>query len=616
MSTLPELSLDALLEFVKRHRGFDFTGYKHSSLERRIRKRMDEVGCATYADYVDLLEVDQDEFGALFNTILINVTAFFRDGPAWEYLRSEVVPSLLASRPVDAPLRVWCAGAASGEEAYSIAMVLADALGEREYRERVKIYATDVDDEALHAARQASYSAKDVEPVPADALERYFDRHDRRFVFRPDLRRTVIFGRNDLVQDAPISRIDLLMCRNTLMYFNAETQSRILRRFHFALDDGGVLVLGRSEMLISHGDLFQPIDLKRRVFRKVVGTGMRDRLHFVTHPIDAPEVLTHPSLRDSAMDAGAAPQIVVDAERRLVAVNQAARDLFGLRAADVGRPLQDVELSYRPVELRSHLDRLAEDRRTVVVEGVHWGAGEDGNSGGRILDVRMTPLLVDGALHGASVTYTDVTRSQRLQHELEASKRELEDAYDELQSTVEELETTNEELQSTNEELETTNEELQSTNEELETMNEELQSTNEELETINDELRTRTNELNEVNAFLETILSSMGAAVAVLDAKQTVQIWNGNAEDLWGVRADEAIGQHFLSLDMGLPVDELRPTIRAALQGVDGHGEITLDATNRRGKAIRCSVVTMPLVVGPDEVSGVILLMEPQTSGA
>jgi two-component system, chemotaxis family, CheB/CheR fusion protein len=604
----PDVNLEVLLDFVKRNRGFDFTGYKRSSLERRIRKRMEQVGTGSYAEYLDHLEVHQDEFAFLFNTILINVTAFFRDAPTWEYLRGDVIPRLIDARPGDAPLRVWCAGCASGEEAYTIAMLLADALGEADYRERVKIYATDVDEEALQAARTGAYATKAVEAVPREALDRYFERYDSRYVFRQDLRRTVIFGRNDLVQDAPISRVDLLVCRNTLMYFNAETQGQILRRFNFALDAEGVLVLGKSEMLITRGDLFQPVDFKRRVFRKVSTGSPRDRLNFGAPSGGAVPPPTHPSLRDSALDAGPAPQVVVDADRRLAAINHAARKLFSLTPADVGRPLQDLELSYRPIELRSHLDRLREDGVAVALERVRWSS--DGKAAARVLDVAITPLTVDGERQGASITYVDVTEEQRLGEELERSKRELGQAYEELQSTVEELETTNEELQSANEELETTNEELQSTNEELETMNEELQSTNEELETINDELRTRTMELDEVNASLETILASMGLAVAVLDARQAVQVWNRHAEELWGLRGDEAVGQHFLGLDIGLPVDQLRDGIRAALRDADGRDETVLEATNRRGRAIRCAVTTLPLVVGADEVTGVILLME------
>jgi two-component system CheB/CheR fusion protein len=605
MTSTTALNLDTLLDFIKRSRGFDFTGYKRSSLERRIGKRMEEVGCETYADYVDHLEVHQDEFVFLFNTILINVTAFYRDAPLWDHVRTAVLPGLLASRAVDAPIRVWCAGCASGEEAYTIAMVLNEVLGEEAYRERVKIYATDLDEEALQTARQASYSAKQVEPIPREQLDRYFERSETRYVFRQDLRRGVIFGRNDLVQDAPISRVDLLFCRNTLMYFNAETQARILSRFHFGLEDGGALILGKSEMLITHTDLFQPMELKRRVFRKVLGVTARERLNFVADPgMERPE-LGNRTLRDSAFEAAPVAQVVLDGQGTLVSANQAARQMFALRGDDLGRPLQDLELSYRPLELRSLLDRMRVDGTPLQLDGVRWGAEGDP----RILDVQIAPLNDGSELPGAAVSYADVTRSYGLQEELRRSKRDVEQAYEELRSTVEELETTNEELQSTNEELETTNEELQSTNEELETMNEELASTNEELETINGELRLRTVALNEVNAFLEQILSSMGLAAAVLDSRQHIRVWNRSAEDLWGLRADEAEGEHVLSLDIGLPVSDLRAAIRAAL-GREERAELDVAATDRRGRPLQCHVTVLPLTVPPGEVTGVILLME------
>ena len=264
-----ETTLEELLTFIRDTRGFDFTGYKRSSIERRIAKRMGDLGVERYDDYVDHLELHPEEFAQLFNTILINVTGFYRDPPTWELLAQEVIPELIARRPSDAPLRVWCAGVASGEEAYTVAMLLVGVLGEQGFRDRVKIYATDADEEALDQARAAAYAPRAVEGLPPAALNEFFERTDQRYVFRKDLRRSVIFGRNDLTQDAPISRIDLLVCRNTLMYFNAETQERILRRFHFGLDPDGVLVLGKSEMLLSHGNLFAPVDLKRRMFRKV-----------------------------------------------------------------------------------------------------------------------------------------------------------------------------------------------------------------------------------------------------------------------------------------------------------------------------------------------------------
>ena len=269
--TAPERdpAFEALLEFLKRSRGFDFTGYKRTSLVRRFRRRMDAIGCTSFSDYMDHLEVHPEEYQQLFDMLLINVTDFFRDPPSWAHLRDEVLPTLLAAKEPDEALRVWCAGCASGQEAYTAAMVLPETLEDGAFRERVKIYATDVDEEALAAARLGIYSQKEVESIPPDLLEKYFEPAAQRLAFRKDLRRTVIFGRNNLVSDAPISRLDLLICRNTLMYFTAETQGRVLRQFDFALREHGVLMLGKSEMLLSRRDVFAPVDLKMRIFRKL-----------------------------------------------------------------------------------------------------------------------------------------------------------------------------------------------------------------------------------------------------------------------------------------------------------------------------------------------------------
>jgi two-component system CheB/CheR fusion protein len=571
---------------------------------------MAEVGVEAeqYDEYVEYLELHPDEFVELFNTLLINVTAFFRDPEVWEHVALQVVPKLLDGRPDSAPIRVWCAGCASGEEAYTVAMVLATVLGEDAFRERVKIYATDVDDETLEVARHGAYLPRQVEHVPADVLDRYFDRTEQRYLFRKELRRCVIFGRNDLVQDAPISRIDLLVCRNTLMYFTAETQSQILRRFHFALNDGGVLLLGRSEMLITHGELFSPMELKRRVFRKVLRPALRDRVRVMAATPDGGSTqLIGESLGETAFDVVGAASIVLDPDRALVMANEAARRVFGLNVADFGRPIQDLELSYRPLELRSHLDISAAERRPVEISAVPWRQGEPE----RIFDIHIVPLMGGGIPLGTSISYLDVTETNRLERQLTISRAELERAYEELQSTVEELETTNEELQSTNEELETTNEELQSTNEELETMNEELQSSNEELETMNEELRHRTLELNDMNAFLETILTTIGLAVVVLDRQQHIQIWNHQARELWGLTSEEVEDQHLLSLDIGLPVDRLKVAIRECLAGDSERHDVVLPAVNRRGKSFQCKVTCLPLGRRRGGISGVIMMMEP-----
>jgi two-component system CheB/CheR fusion protein len=605
----PDASFEALLLHLKENRGFDFTGYKRSSLTRRVDRRMAQVGAENYAVYLDYLEVHAEEFTALFNTILINVTGFFRDPEAWDYLRTEILPNILAAKAPDETIRVWSAGCASGEEAYTLAMILAEALGQEEFRARVKVYATDVDEEGLNYARHATYDERQVRAVPAPLLERYFDQTGGRFSFRKDLRRSVIFGRNDLVQDAPISKIDLLVCRNALMYFNAETQGRILSRLHFALAPAGVLFLGKAEMLLSHTKLFHPIDLKRRVFRKV-GNPMPMNGRFLT---DAPLAHARPPiagldlLRHAALMASPLAQVVVTEDGLIALCNRQAEDLFGVSGRDAGRPFSDVTLSYRPIELRHYIERALAERRTIRVTDVEYLRGNEM----LYLDVQITPLTdADAGLLGVILNFHDVTESRRLREELQQANRQLETAYEELQSTNEELETTNEELQSTVEELETTNEELQSTNEELETMNEELQSTNDELQAINDELRDRTGELDQANRFLETILTGLRAGVTVLDADMRVLVWNRRAEDLWGLRQEEIIGQHFLNLDIGLPTGQLRPLIRRTLAGEAGPHEMVLPAVNRRGRTISVRVAGSPLSGADGSAAGAILLME------
>lgn len=600
---------DGLLDYLKRNRGFDFGAYKRGSLMRRMAKRLQAVGAETFSDYTDYLEVHPEEFGYLFNTILINVTSFFRDEASWETLNDQVIPRIVEGKKPDDPIRVWCAGVASGEEVYTLAMLLAHALGDEKFQKRVKLYATDVDEEALNEARQAVYSEKQIEPVPAEFREKYLEPINGRFAFRKEFRRSVIFGRHDLLSDAPISRVDLLVCRNTLMYFNAEAQLKILVHFHFALKDDGVLFLGKSEMLLTHTNMFTPLDLRRRIFTKVPKVGMRDNLLLLAHVNnDTNQVANHVRMREAAFDNSAVPQLVVDHDGCLILANQPARSFFGINVRDIGRPLKDLEVSYRPAELRSRIEQAFAEHRLVTLTDVEWKFDETDK---RYLDVQIMPLTsAVGTIVGVTVTFNDVTRNKMLQTELEQSKVALATAYEEVQSTNEELETTNEELQSTNEELETLNEELQSTNEELETMNEELQSTNEELETTNEEMRQRTDALNLSNDFLESILGGVEVGVMVVDPNLRIQAWNKKSEDLWGLREDEVHGKNLLNLDIGLPVERLKQPVRDCLAGENEVKEVTISATNRRGRSIQCRVMCTPLSSQTDGIRGAILLVE------
>jgi two-component system CheB/CheR fusion protein len=615
----PDSAFEALLEFLDSKRGLDFTGYQRPSLERRVRRRMDHVGCAAYGDYVDYLEVHPDEYEALLDTILINVTEFFRDPETWDHLREETLPALLAEKPADEPIRVWSAGCATGQEACTLAMVLAELLEVEEYVARVKIYATDIDERALAIARQATYGARELESVPEDLRKRYFEPHGDGWVLDRNLRRTLIFGRNDLGSDAPISRLDVLVCRNTLMYFNVDTQSSILLRFRFALRDEAVLVLGRCEMLTAHRELFTSEDLMKRVFRARphTATPPAGSVRMARSELPAAVLYDEARSREAALDAGPQPQLVVSRDGVIRFVNLAARSLFGLGADVIGRRFAEEPIARGPADLRGVVEQAVRERGRVIVGEVPFTTS-DGEQ--RRLVVSVLPLVRDdGTAVGVSVTFEDVTRYALLKEDVERSRNDLQAAYEELESTVDELETTNEELQSANEELQsaneelqTTNEELQSTNEELETMNEVLQSTNEELGAINDELHHRTSQLNEVIEFLEVILSSLGVAAAVVDRRGRVQVWSRGAEDLWGIRRDEAVDEHFLGLDIGLGPERLASAFRTVIAGGGGQ-KATLDAVNRRGRPIKVSVSVLPLVSSEEDggpVRGTIVLME------
>jgi len=600
-------AFEELLVYLREARGFDFTGYKRASLNRRVSKRMDDVGIKDYPEYMDYLEVHPDEFELLFNTILINVTSFFRDPEGWDYVARHVVPEVDLSTK-GGPIRVWSAGCASGEEAYTLAIVLAEHLGLEGFTKRVKIYATDVDEEALLTARQASYTSKEVEPVSEGLREKYFEQAGSRYLFKRELRRSVIFGRHDVLQDAPISKIDLLACRNVIMYFNADTQSKIVANLHFALKDAGFLFLGHAEMMLTHTDLFEPADLKNRVFRRAsAAIPLR-----VVAQVPAPGGILAPqdeaTLRTAAFDSSPTGQIALDPSGNVLLVNEAARKMFQLARDVIGRPFHDLEVSYRPVELRSRIEEVVATRHPIDLPDVERIL-TDGTVQNLYVRIAPVPETDDDPL-GVIIRFEDVTQFTRLQADFVRSNQELETAYEELQSTNEELETTNEELQSTVEELETTNEELQSTNEELETMNEELQSTNAELQTVNDELHIASSEFDSVNRFLGSVLTSLQTGVAVLDHNFGVLSWNRRAYELWGVREEEVKGSSFINLDIGLPVAQMITAARRCLNGSSPREELTLVAVNRRGKPIKCHVTCTPLTGSSDSVHGVVVMME------
>ncbi|MBV8523741.1 MAG: PAS domain-containing protein, partial [Acetobacteraceae bacterium] len=579
---------EALIAFVQESRGVDFRGYKRTSLRRRITLRLNELGLDSFAAYYSFLEAHPQEFTNLLNTVLINVTSFFRDPEAWDALRRQVVPAIIGHNR-EREIRLWSVGCATGQEAYSLAMALAEPLGIGEFCRRVKIYATDLDEPALEVARHATYTLREVESVPPELLDKYFERVNYHYVFHRELRKCVIFGRHNVVRDAPISRIELLLCRNLLIYLETETQNIVLPRLHYALKDHGYLFLGRAETQLARSRLFQSVDMRSRIFMKVPQEWRRTPAGgLVIREGELPgESSRQLQIQDAIANSSAIAYLAIDAEGRLVFANPAARRMLDVGEADVGRPFQDLSISYRPTELRSRIEEAQQQGRPIKIENQEWprGGGESLR-----LSIEVTPILGrENKPFITLVAFSDSTQVFQLQQELEAAQESLETTVEELQSANEELETTNEELQSTNEELETTNEELQSTNEELETINEELRSSNEELEAANEELRSRSEEFAQYRRYVESVLGSFDAGVIVLDRYGTAQFWNRWCENIFGLRSDEVVQRSFFDLDIGLPVHKLREPFERVAKGQETFSRINLQGIDRRGRNMKCA---------------------------
>ncbi|MEM7590885.1 MAG: CheR family methyltransferase [Cyanobacteria bacterium P01_A01_bin.83] len=592
----PDVDFENLLTYLNHSRGLDFTGYKRNTLKRLTTRRMQRVAVGSYSEYLDYLQVHPQEHNNLFNSLMLNVTAFFRDRAAWDYLKTEIIPRIIDDKSKSEPIRLWSAGCATGEEAYSLAILFAEALGIKQFCRRVKIYATDLDESAIQKGRQALYSAKSIETIQVEWQNKYFEPKGSQFVFLNELRRCVIFGRHDLVNDAPISRLDLLCCRNTLMYLNAETQAKVLDRFHFALKDDGFLFVGKAEMLLTQASLFQSVNNKFRIFKRVAKVSWRDRLMLMSEAgsLQAGKMLTiNLRLRDEVFEASPIAQIVTDEQSNLALINHRARSLFSLGVQNIGKPLSELKLHHHIPQLQSVINQACEEYCCSAIDNVEIETSEATFS---FFDIQITPLVEgESKILGVNISFVDVSSYQNLRQELDRYREELEAAQEELQTS--------------HEELETTNEELQSTNQELETMNEELQSSNEELQTTNEELNTRTEELNRISVFMESILTSLKMGMTVVDNRLSIQLWNNRMNEVWGLRESEVRDRFFFDLDIGLPLEQLRNIIRTCQTGENDYQELTLKAIDRRGKTINCRVICTPLKIKQQQ-QGLILLME------
>lgn len=610
-----EVTLRNLLEELAEQRNFDFRGYKKTTLERRFRRRMFQLSFSGYSEYGEYIRKHPDEINELLNTLLINVTEFFRDPPAWEILRHEILPPVLRRVKPGHSFRAWSAGCASGEEPYSIAMLLADYYGPRIQDYDVKIYATDIDDDALNSARRGEYSTEAANRVRPEWRDKYFHGKGLMRVNR-EIRRLVIFGRSNLGHDAPISHVNLLVCRNVLIYFDSDLQKQILARLHYALDPGGVLFLGKSESQLTNSQQFQRMNARWRIFRRI-GTSpvLDDRPEPRQESL---EVATKYTSRASQELDGLREQqhylletlrigvVALAADETIVQHNTSAFTLCGLPPANpIGKRLADTDLFIRVPDLPAQLQATRVNNEFARFPArVRIGADE------KLIEVTIRPLLDDKSQRSGTLIYFE---DQTVQEKLQTTVEELESTSEELQSANEELETTNEELQSTNEELETTNEELQSTNEELETTNEELQSLNEELETTNQELEERTKELDQVNSVYAQTLEKIRLPVMLINPEGRIEFWNAMALRLFGFKSKPPVD---LTMEQ-LPLSEnLRNLLIRRRRAVLLKGQPTIVRAQDLGSRFDSTAdIHFSLIPREDRTNSVLIMFEPNNGG-
>src|SRR5215470_9092507 len=507
-------SLARIADILRSKTGNDFHGYKQNTFLRRVQRRMQVVQIDDISAYVDFLRNDKDEVQQLFNDLLIGVTEFFRDKREFEVLEAQVVPKIFQDKGAGQQVRVWVLGCATGEEAYSIGILLREQMAKLDSAPQVQIFATDIDGRALAAARVGRYRTNIEDDMSPERLARWFVREGDTYCVVKELREMCIFSQHNVIKDAPFSKLDLVSCRNLLIYLNSELQNRVIPLFHFALLPDRFLFLGNSENVTRHPKLFAPVDRRARIFKKLE-TGTRLPPEFPITTAAGRAAVELPPVRNFGSDVGLERRAQRIAERYAPAyvitddnfhilhfsgrtgryieptAGAATLDLLGL----VHRDLR--------LELRTALARASETNEAAQAEQIPLGL-----NGHRVLvDIAVEPML-DGpaghrnfvvlfkygpvrALEGKDSHPNALVRTEhveRLESELRATRERL-------QATIEELESTNEELKSSNEEYQSLNEELQSANEELETSREELQSVNEELTTVNGELAHRVQEL-------------------------------------------------------------------------------------------------------------------------
>jgi two-component system CheB/CheR fusion protein len=560
-----QIFLQKVLMLVRASTKHDFSHYKQTTIRRRVGRRMAVHKIQDIADYFRYLQQKPNEIQTLFKDLVICVTSFFRDPGAFKALEDKVVQEVLKTKPLDQPIRVWVPGCGSGEEALSIAIVFDEAMERAGKPLDLQIFATDIDQDGIDKARQGEYPESIAADVSSERLKKYFVKKDGTYKIKQEIRETVIYAVQNLISDPPFSRLDLISCRNVLIYLDGELQKQIMPLFHFTLNPNGFLFLGASESIGRAADLFAPVDSKAKIFRR---KGPVHR-HLADYPSLAqlPRVMVRVPERQELPHQEPDPRALME---KIVLEEYAPPSLLINSRYEVlyfqgntgkyltmprGKPdynlLNLAREEVRP-QLLSVLHQAVSDKKPT--EGRRKPLRQSDGSM-EYLQVIVRPLVRPRGDNLFLVVFEEwpappklqkgkgrapkapekETRVEELEYELQATKEYLQTTVEELEASNEELKSTNEELQSTNEELQSTNEELQSTNEELETTKEELQSINEELVTVNSELNNKIDELTEVNNDLSNLLAGTEIGTIFLDHDLRIRRFNPAATKLFSL---------------------------------------------------------------------------------
>jgi two-component system CheB/CheR fusion protein len=576
-----ESALQGIIAGLQANTGHDFRHYKRATVLRRIERRMQVRQVHTLPEYLDVLEADANEYKALLDDMLIGVTNFFRDREAFESLERDVIPELFKDKLPTDEIRAWVAACATGEEAYSLAMLLADQAATMEHPPGFQVFASDIDDHAIDTARAGSYPASIITDVVPTRLRQYFNKDDERYRTRKSLRDHILFASHNLLRDPPFSRLDLISCRNLLIYLNRDVQMRLLQIFHFALKPGGYLFLGSSESAESVSDFFIPVDKKNRIYRARGGGRSMSyqspaaatfgaRMPEAARPkLPGKRQSSFAELHQRALFQVAPPSVVIDREGNVVHMSDQAGRFLRMNAGEPSRNLLSLVLPELRLELRSAMyqamqhDTAVECRPIELPEQPELGTiamtvrpcrDEESETDYLLVLFDRAEQAPDQVLPSRPDGSHDVVLAQ-----LEA---ELQRKREQLQETIESSEISTEELRASNEELQAINEELRSATEELETSKEELQSVNEELVTVNYELKVKVEETGKANDDLNNLIASTDIATIFVDSGLRIKRFTPRAADLFSIIASD-VGRSLLDLTHKLDYDQLAEDVSA-----------------------------------------------------